>query len=300
MFVYKQYDQDALDRQFNNRLNVPDFDDYFRRWEQLSKEAGENFPVVKDVQYGPLQRERLDIFPSILPLSKTLVFIHGGYWQMFDKALFHFIANGFHSCGITIAIVNYPLAPDVSMVQIVKSARNAISWLYTNISQYNGNPNQIYVCGHSAGGHLAAMMMATNWRLVHAALPDNLVKGVCAISGLFNLFPVQLCYLNKVLNMDEEAAFINSPVLLEPSNACPLIVAAGGAETAEFNDQSKDLYEAWQNKGFDLQLLPLPGLHHFSIIESIIYPGSGLHNAMLQLMDGQPDNSIASADKGSA
>ena len=169
--------------------------------------------------------------------------------------------------------------------QIVKSARNAISWLYTNISQYNGNPNQIYVCGHSAGGHLAAMVMATNWRLVHSALPHNLVKGVCAISGLFNLLPVQLSYLNKVLNMDEGAAFTNSPVYLEPSNACPLIIAVGGAETAEFNAQSKDLYEAWQNKGCDLQLLQLPGLNHFSIIESIIYPGTGLHNAMLQLME---------------
>ncbi len=285
MFVYKQYNQEALDKQFNNRLHVPDFADYFQRWEQLSKEAGEKFPVIKDVQYGPLQRERLDIFPSILPLSKTLVFIHGGYWQMFDKALFHFIANGFHSFGITIAIINYPLAPDVSMDQIVKSARNAISWLYTNIAQFNGNPHQIYVCGHSAGGHLAAMVMATNWRFVHSALPPNLVKGVCVISGLFNLLSVQLSYLNKVLNMDEGDAFINSPVNLEPSNCCPLIVAVGGAETAEFNSQSNNLYEAWQNKGFNLQLLPLPRLNHFSIIESIVYPGTRLHNAMLELMD---------------
>ena len=284
MFVYKQYDQEALDKQFNNRLHVPDFADYLQRWEQLSKEAGEKFPVIKDLQYGTLQRERVDIFPSSLPLSKTLVFIHGGYWQMLDKALFHFIANGFHSLGITIAIINYPLAPDASMDQIVKSARNAISWLYTNIAQFNGDPDQIYVCGHSAGGHLAAMMMATNWRLVHPALPGNLVKGVCVISGLFNLLPVQLSYLNKVLNMDEGTAFINSPAYLEPANACPVIVAVGGAETAEFNSQGKELYEAWQNKGFDLQLLPLPGLNHFSIVESIVCPGSRLHIAMLELM----------------
>jgi len=97
--------------------------------------------------------------------------------------------------------------------------------LYTNIAQYNGKPHQLYVCGHSAGGHLAAMVMATNWPLVHSALQGNLIKGVCAISGLFNLLPVQLSYLNKVLNIDKGAAFINSPVYVEPSNSCPLIVA---------------------------------------------------------------------------
>ena len=121
MFAYKHYDQDLLDRQFNNRLRVPDFQEYFDRWELLSREVEEKIPVKKDLAYGDRPRERLDIFPSAQPQSKTLVFIHGGYWQMLDKAMFRFIADGFHSYNITIVLLTYPLAPDVSIDQMVLS-----------------------------------------------------------------------------------------------------------------------------------------------------------------------------------
>ena len=285
MLVYRQYDQESLDAQYNNRLHVPDYAAYFNRWKLLSGQTAQKLPVITDIAYGELQREKLDIFPSLQPHSKTLLFIHGGYWQMLDKSMFHFIAEGFHAFGVTTVLSTYPLAPEASIDQMVLSSRKAIKWLYSNLSEYNGDAHQIYIAGHSAGGHLAAMLMATDWPLFDPGLPRNVLKGVCAISGLFNLVPIQLSYINNVLKMDMETAERNSPVRLEPSNACPLFIAVGEAETAAFNDQSNELYTCWKNKGIDTQLLRLPGHNHFSIVEAIIDPQSSLHHAMRRLMN---------------
>jgi arylformamidase len=284
MFVYKQYDQESLDTQYNNRLHVPDYANYLNSWELLSRQTEQNLPVTKDIAYGDLQRERLDIYPSLQAQSKTLVFIHGGYWQMLDKSMFHFIANGFHSYGVTTVLLTYPLAPAVSIDQIVLSCRKAIKWLHENASAFNADPNEMYVAGHSAGGHLAAMLMATDWRLFDPGLPGNMLKGVCAVSGLFNLVPIHLSYINKVLKMDMESAKCNSPVRLQPSTSCPLIIAVGEGETTEFKEQSKELYTWWKSKTIDSQLLQLPGQNHYSIAEAIADPQSSLHQEVRNLM----------------
>lgn len=290
MSLYKQYDQTALDSQFNNRLHVPDYADYLNRWALQSRET-ERLPVEIDIAYGSLQREKLDVYPSPHTQSKTLIFIHGGYWQMLDKSMFRFIANGFHSYPVTTVLLTYPLAPEVSIGQIVSSCRKAIHWLYLNLSGFNGDPANMYVIGHSAGGHLAAMLMATDWKQLDERLPANLIKGACTLSGLFNLVPVQRSYLNKVLQMDQEIAIANSPVTLEPLNRCPLIVAVGEAETAEFNAQSKELYSSWKDKGIQIELLKLPKQNHYSIVETIVDQQSSLHKAFCNMMEIEKKNS---------
>ena len=286
MPIYKQYDQEALDRQYTNRLHVPDFATHIDTWESLSRQTEKEYPVVKDIAYGKLSREQLDIYPSPEPSSKTLVFIHGGYWHKFDKADSQFIAKAFRIYGITTVIINYPLAPAVSMDQILLSCREAIHWLYKNISGYNGDPNQIYVAGHSAGAHLAAMLLATDpiaigWKQYD--LPTDVIKGVCVISGVFNLIPIQLSYLNEVLNMDTVTAIRNSPVQLSPANGCPLLIAVGGDETDEFVDQSHELYNCWK-ESIPAEIIQIPGLNHFSIIETVLDTGSKLHQVMRRLM----------------
>jgi arylformamidase len=284
MFVYKEYDQQLLDNQYNTRLHVPNYADYFERWEHLSKETEQNLPVIKDIAYGSSPRERLDIYPSVQPRSKTLVFVHGGYWQTLDKSMFQFIADGFYSYGVTIVLITYPLAPVASISQIVTSCRKAMKWLFGNLSAFNGDENEMYVVGHSAGGHLAAMLMATDWKRFDPHLSGLVLKGVCAVSGLFNLVPIQLSYLNAVLGIDNQTAKENSPVRLQSFTACPLLVAVGEAESEEFINQSREFYRCWKDNGPDIQLLQLPQQNHYSIAEAIIDTQSPLYQALLQLM----------------
>jgi arylformamidase len=284
VLVYQSHNQASLDNQYNNRLHVPNFQDYLDRWELWSRETERSLPVTKDMAYGNLPGERLDVYPSPHRHSKTLVFIHGGWWHLLDKALFHFLAAGFRPYGITTVLLTYPKAPQYSIDGIVGSCRKAVPWLYRHIADFNGDPEQLYVAGHSAGGHLTAMLAATDWKQGHSDVPEGVLKGACFVSGLFNLVPIQLSYLNTVLQMDTEMAVRNSPALLEALDTCPMLVAVGEAETTAFRDQSNEFFSAWKDKHHAIQFLPLPGLNHFSILEAIRDPDASLHQAICRLM----------------
>ncbi len=281
MHIYKQYSQQQLNDQYNNRLHVPDYAAYFECWEKLSSETREKYHFVKDIAYGDLPRERLDIFTSDKPNSKTLVFIHGGYWQMFDKASFHFIAGAFHAHHVTTVFIHYPLAPAATMDNIVVSCRKAMLWLHQNIGEFNGDPDQLFIAGHSAGAHLAAMLMEKEWVQNNAAY---FIKSIVALSGVFNLTPIMLTANNAVLNMTGEMAQRNSPAQLIPANACPLLLFVGEDETDEFKDQSMELYTNWKDKNNNTSLLQLPGIHHFSIPETLVQQYSPVHLALCSMM----------------
>jgi len=280
MSIYKKYDQQHLDLQYNNRFHVPDFEDHLKRWESLSRLAEKKYRVIKDIPYGNELRECLDIFPSPQKGSKVLVFIHGGYWQKFDKSSFHFISGTFTDYGITTVVINYPLVPSVSIDQVVQSCRKAVDWIHKNIAQWNGDPDQLYIAGHSAGAHLAAMLMAKE----KMQNDQTFIRGVCAISGLFDLIPIQLSNINEVLQMDKEAANRNSPVLKDPFEFCHLLIAVGAEETDEFKDQSRKLNNNWKNKNISVELLEIPELNHFSILSSIGDPISLLHKSMRKMI----------------
>ena len=175
--------------------------------------------------------------------------------------------------------------PEFSMDQLVVSCRRAIDWLHRNLIRYNGDLDQLYVAGHSAGGHLAAMMMATDWQLFNQKLSSEAVKGICAISGLYNLLPLQLCYVNEILRMDKATALSNSPVQLLPQTNCALVLAVGADETAEYLSQSSELYSGWIKKQANLQLMEIPGRNHFSILETMLDNTSPLHKAICSLMN---------------
>ena len=285
MAIHPTYDPDWLNHQYNNRLHVPGFQVYLDRWERQSREIEQRLPLIKDLPYGALPRERLTIFPAARPGAKTLVFIHGGYWHLLDKSLFYFLADAFREKGITTVFLNYPLAPEASMDEIVLSCRNALAWLYHHLANYGGDPGQLYIAGHSAGGHLAAMLVATDWLRFSPGLPANLLKGACFVSGLFDLEPIRLSYLNTVLGMDEAAAVRNSPVGLKPLAHCPILVAGGEDETAAFQDQHTALYQNWNGKAGEIRLLSLPGKNHFSAVEAIAEKENALHISLCRWMD---------------
>ncbi len=282
MLIYKQYNKEQLNNQYNIRLHVPDFATYFERWEKLSKETRAKYPVIKDIHYGDNERECLDVFPPAKPNSKTLIFIHGGYWHLFDKTTFHFIAEAFYADDVTTVLINYPLAPAATVNEMVASCRKAVLWLHRNLQQFNGDPQQVYIMGNSAGAHLAAMLIEKEWMQQNAA---GFIKGACLLSGIFNLLPVQLLQLNSVLNISRETAVRNSPVELIPDKNCQLFVCVGADETDEFKCQSRQLYDNWKDKSTAIEFLELPGINHYSILEPLLNKASALHITLRNMMN---------------
>lgn len=280
MIIYKQYNQAELNNQYNNRLHVPDFADYLDRWQQCSVKTTATYSSVKDIAYGQHPRETLDLFPANRPNGKVLVFIHGGYWQLFDKTMFHFIAPVFLRYNISVVLINYPLAPDATMDTIVDATKKAISQLHDYLSDYNLSANGLYIAGHSAGAHLAAMLCSEQW-------PDNLqktVKGLCLLSGLYNLLPIQLSNRNEVLQMDLITTRRNSPVLLPNVTGWPMLIAIGAAETEEFKAQSSE----WFSKNSQLaktSFIEVPGGNHFSILDALVDETSVLHQSLKEMMN---------------
>ena len=281
MNVYKQYTQQELDAQYNNRAMVPDFARYVEQWQQQSEALRQRADVVEDLRYGEHERERLDIFPAEQPHAPVQVFFHGGYWQAMQKDVFHFLASGFLEDGMTSVLVNYPLAPEATLDEIVAACRQAMVWLYRHIADYHGDPDRIHISGHSAGGHIVAMLMATAWPDMEKALPCDLVKGACAISGLFDLLPIQRCYLNGVLGMDEAMALRNSPLSIEPRSAAPLILSVGADESDEYRAQSHELASTWTRPGSPIKELMIPGANHFSILDHIYNREAELYQAII-------------------
>jgi arylformamidase len=222
----------------------------------------------------------LDIFSAPGAGSKILIFIHGGYWHLLDKSLFYFVSEAFRSYGVTTVFLGYPLAPTVPMDQIVRSCSQAISWVDRYPEIVPGTPNQLYLVGHSAGAHLASMVLAS------APLPASArIRGVCGISGLYDLAPIQRSYINQVLGMDRSTAIRNSPVYNVPVHPCPTIVAVGSEETEEYHAQSRALVEAWGPVIRPLQLLSLPGLNHFSTLDALCHADSQLHQNVCAMME---------------
>ncbi|MCZ6472602.1 MAG: alpha/beta hydrolase [SAR324 cluster bacterium] len=284
--MFREYDQAALDAQYNLRVRHPDHEQFSARWEIESKRVRAELPCRLDVAYGPSEAEKLDVFLPREPGAPVLLFIHGGYWQWRDKADFSFIAEPLVNAGFAVVMVNYGLAPSVNMDEIVRQNRAAVAWTIRNVKDIQGDPERIVVSGHSAGGHLTAVMLGTDWS-AEAGLPAQPIRGGCAISGLFELEPIRLSYLNEAIGMDAAAAERHSPLLHLPRQAPPLSVVVGGAETEEFLRHSTEYAAAWRAEGLAGEHLVLPGLNHFSILDEFLAQNSPMLRAIHNLAEGE-------------
>src|SRR4051812_43753740 len=216
---------------YNPRLTVPDYQQAFDRWNRESERARAGLDCYLDVPYGPGDAEKTDVFRAQGPSRALLVFIHGGYWRSLDKKNFSFVAPALTRAGVTLAVPNYSLCPAVQVRDIVMQMVQACAWLHRNGSNFGAPARRLYVCGHSAGGHLAAMMLATLWPAYSADLPAKTVLGGLSISGLYDLREIcKAPSINGDVRLDPKSALEVSPAFLPPATDAPLYTAVGGEE----------------------------------------------------------------------
>jgi arylformamidase len=272
MTLYRGMDRTALDAAYDNSAAVADsgrlLADFQARSDRLRAARGRHL----DLRYGPAARNRIDYFAADSP-GPLLVFIHGGYWQMRAKETFSFLAAGPLAHGIHVALIGYTLAPEIRLTGIVAEVRAAIGWLAARAAEFGGDANRIYISGWSAGGHLTAL-----------ALDEPAVKGGLAISGIYDLEPIRLCYLNDKLKLDVDEARRLSPLANLPPRPMPLIVACGGGELPELQRQSETFAAARKNAGLPGRLLRLAGHNHFTILEELASPAGALTTLVRELV----------------
>jgi arylformamidase len=283
--VFLGYDQAALDREYDNRGKVVNYAEYLARYPAESARTRDTLPARLDLRYGPDPGEALDLFlPAGHGPWPVHVFVHGGYWRALGKADFSFVARAFQPAGVLLAVIDYALIPTVDMDELVRQVQASVAWLHRNAAALGGDPGRITVSGHSAGGHLAAMLMSTDWG-PFAGLPADVVKAGCGISGLYDLEPIRLSYLNETLGLTAETARRNSPVHRVPAAAGRLLLAVGEKEGDEYHRQTESRAPAGRRRGRAGAGNGMAGHDHFSIITELGDPGTTLGRAILRQID---------------
>jgi arylformamidase len=272
----------AYEAQYNLRARHADSDALIARWTSESERVRRSLPCLLDERYGQEPNATLDLFPARAAGAPILMFIHGGYWRRLDKADHSFIAETPVANGAAVAVLNYDLCPTVTIDTIVAECRAATAWLYRNARKLNGDPARLYIAGHSAGGHLTATTLATDWAAL--GLPADLVKGGLPISGVFDLRPITLTSINDDTRLDREAAERLSPLHRKLAHLPPIVAAVGAGETFAFLEQTRLYADAWRRWGGRAEHLVVPGVHHFDVLLELTRAGSPLSRSLYALM----------------
>ena len=263
----------ALDPQLEANYNIVaargGVDEVMQRWSTLSAEFRAQADASLDCAYGPGERERIDIFRSGASAAPLYVYLHGGYWQRGDKSLYSFIAAPFLDAGIDVAIVGYPLCPQVSMTELVSKVHQAIGWLYNHAGQLAINRERINLSGHSAGGHLTAMAACCDWPKFDSRLPRDLLKTAIPFSGLYQLTPLLQTSISDALHLTDKEVSRLSPASLQPAAQIPLLTIVGGAETAEFFRQTDLLIDSWSGLLMQIDRHVEPDVDHIDLIDRL-------------------------------
>jgi len=272
--LYRGMDRTALDAAYNNTKAVGQTkrDEYVADWSRRGEVIRKTPGARLDLRYGDGPRHRLDVFPCARAGAPTLLYIHGGYWQMNDKEPYAFLGEGLLSAGFNLALVEYTLAPAARLDQIVSEVRRSVAWVIDHAKEIGGDPARVYVSGHSAGGHLTAM-----------AMTEPRVAGGVAISGIYDLEPIRLNYLNEKLGLDAAEEDRNSPIRHLPAHASPLVVTVGLGELPELVRQSEEFAAAWKRHGLRGTYLPVAKHDHFSILEELARPDGAILGALRDL-----------------
>ncbi len=273
-----------LDAQYNNRARIAEHPQIFERWASASVHARERLRPQLDVRYGDGPNETLDVFASASAGAPVFVFIHGGWWRSLDKRDLSFVAPPWVERGAMVVLPNYALCPAVSIETIALQMVRALAWTFRHAVRYGGDPQRIVVAGHSAGAHLAAMLLCCRWPEAERGLPARLVKSVLAISGVFDLEPLRRTpFLQGDLRLTPSAVRRLSPVGFPPP-AGRLFAVVGGAESDEFLRQNRLIRAAWGQRAVPV-CESVPGANHLDVLDGLLDPRARLHALACRLLD---------------
>jgi arylformamidase len=253
--------------EYNNRARVPENPALMAGWARDAASYRQTH-APRVIRYGSGPRQVIDFFAGE-GTRPIVVFIHGGYWQALDGSSFSHMARGLNAHGISVAVPTYDLCPQVSVNEIIAQMRAAMRELA-------GLSERLVVSGHSAGGHLAACMLATDWKAFDASLPSGLVSAAYAISGLFDLLPLVPTSINKALGLDQASAHAASPLFWKPPARGSLEAVVGELESAEYFRQSRSIVEAWGRAGFATKFGTVASANHFTTIAPLADPASSM------------------------
>ena len=268
--------QAEIDAQYDVEQSVSDFSVYARHFTEESRVARHRLRNELDIRYGPTRAETLDVFPAEARNAPVFVFIHGGYWRMLSSKEFSCVALGLNALGITTVVVNYELAPKVSIDEITRQMRAAVAWVLRRIEGYGGDPSRVAVGGHSAGAHLTAMCLQTPWREDYGLPTDDPIAAAVLVSGLYDLQPLRYSLMQPMIQLDDGVIRRQSPMFSVRPCKTPALVTWGADEPDEFRRQSDDFNAAWQAAGNRSKRVPMAGANHFTAVYGFEDPKSVL------------------------
>lgn len=266
--------------EYNNRARVPEHAEIFARWQ---REAAAFRAAARGAtlgtSYGPSPRQIVDLFPAATDNAATplALFIHGGWWRSLEPALFSQIAGGPNAHGVSVAVAGYDLCPQVSIATIVEQMRAAC------LTVWRQHRKRIFVYGHSAGGHLAACLVATDWKTLDAGAPADLVLAAYAISGVFDLAPLAQISVNQDLRLDAPSARALSPLYWRVPAGRAFDAVVGGIESSEFLRQSKTIVDAWRARGVETRYQEIAGANHFTVLDPLADAQSAMTMRVVKL-----------------
>ncbi len=273
-----------LDAQYNNRARVADHAQVLARWAEASALARTAPTARLDLRYGAGVGETLDVFPAAQPGAPVLIFIHGGYWRALDKSDHSFVAPSFNADGAMVVVPNYALCPAVSIEHITLQVAAVVAWVWRHAAAHGGDPTRIALAGHSAGGHLAAMLLSCRWREVADGLPAQPLAGALSISGLYDLEPLRHTpFLQGDLRLTPASVARLSPAFFPRPKAGKLYTTVGLDESDEFLRQNRLIRDVWGPTAVPV-CETVAGCNHFTVLAGLADPAGRLHDLALRLL----------------